>query len=944
MRGHILMYLWGLALFFQGYISSAQKTIVRGQVVSVNTHKPIQDAIIQIEQHHVNHTYNTNNQGVFEAVWELSFEPHILNISKVSYKSKRIPIIFSEQNKVLDLGVLELSPSKNSKNTPFTKLFISDIQELSEQDIFSSSMGTQLLLQAHRTVFERSAAFEWSATFFKPRGLDGTDQELIINGVKMNSLRDSRLHWNSWYGLNDRMRSQSTYSSFDFIPNSFGNLAGTTHMHWHADAFSKGGRVIYSFGNRSYNQRLLVGYNSKREGKWKYGFTLSGSTAQQGYFEGTHLQSYAIFGTLTHFLNAKHRFNITAFYAPTIRGKLGAVTKEVEALKSRYYNPYWGYLSGKPINSRTTRTKQPHVFLSHFYTPQKAKKWELEHHLFLKLGMQKNSRLDYSGVSLQEFEDEFYYSGGGQNPDPTYYKYLPSYFLREPIDKDYRSAYLALEDFKRNGQIDWQHMYDANSRLPSGYASYILYDDVENNLRISGNASQYFKYNTFWEFRANHSLDYVGNQYYASLRDLLGASYYLDVDPYAPIAQSQSNLKTINRKVYENDMFKYHYKLNILQWNSSFQAYYQHKKWQLTTGVSASYRTVQRIGFYENGYYPGQLSFGKSSRLHHQGFSGKYSLKYTINPKMNMETSAFFSSSLPMVKHLFTNERYSNEQILGIKNRQVTSTQLQYNYQFQKLTLNAGGYFWKKQHEVFSRFYYLEDLAGLGREDNAGLYQEFLQDTSTIGYGLELGVNYKFTDAVSVHTAIALGKHYYANHPTLAVHTSDPDKSLPSTPSYLKNYRLSNGPQQVFGVGIQYRDPKYWWMSTQLNFFTDHFISISPYLRTDYFATDVDGQVFQNYDTTIARRLLQQEQFTPFFLWNIVGGKSFKIKKKKYLSCVFGVQNILNEHYTTGGYEQTRNSNYQRLLEDQNRQNPIFGAKYWFGRGTTFFLNTSLRF
>ena len=190
----------------------------------------------------------------------------------------------------------------------------------------------------------------------------------------------------------------------------------------------------------------------------------------------------------------------------------------------------------------------------------------------------------------------------------------------------------------------------------------------------------------------------------------------------------------------------------------------------------------------------------------------------------------------------------------------------------------------------------------------------------------------------------ALGKHYYANHPTLAVHTSDPDKSLPSTPSYLKNYRLSNGPQQVFGVGIQYRDPKYWWMSTQLNFFTDHFISISPYLRTDYFATDVDGQVFQNYDTTIARRLLQQEQFTPFFLWNIVGGKSFKIKKKKYLSCVFGVQNILNEHYTTGGYEQTRNSNYQRLLEDQNRQNPIFGAKYWFGRGTTFFLNTSLRF
>jgi len=145
------------------------------------------------------------------------------------------------------------------------------------------------------------------------------------------------------------------------------------------------------------------------------------------------------------------------------------------------------------------------------------------------------------------------------------------------------------------------------------------------------------------------------------------------------------------------------------------------------------------------------------------------------------------------------------------------------------------------------------------------------------------------------------------------------------------------------GLGFSYNDPNYWWFSSQVNYFANTYISVSPYKRTANFGLDVDGQVFYNYDQNIANELLNQEQFDNYFTWNAIGGKSWKINKN-YLGITIGVQNILNTFYKTGGFEQGRNSNYQSLLEDQSRVLPLFGNKYWLGAGTTYYLNTYIRF
>ncbi len=76
---------------------------------------------------------------------------------------------------------------------------------------------------------------------------------------------------------------------------------------------------------------------------------------------------------------------------------------------------------------------------------------------------------------------------------------------------------------------------------------------------------------------------------------------------------------------------------------------------------------------------------------------------------------------------------------------------------------------------------------------------------------------------------------------------------------------------------------------------------------------------------------------------NLVGGKSYKIKKY-YISVFATVNNLLNKTYKSGGFEQGRNANYRQLLEDKSLDKPVFGNKYWYGRGTTYFMNVNISY
>ena len=162
-------------------------------------------------------------------------------------------------------------------------------------------------------------------------------------------------------------------------------------------------------------------------------------------------------------------------------------------------------------------------------------------------------------------------------------------------------------------------------------------------------------------------------------------------------------------------------------------------------------------------------------------------------------------------------------------------------------------------------------------------------------------------------------------------------------PSNLKNYKLAGGPQKAYSFGFEYRDPDYWFIGVTSNFFTNTYVDISPLTRTQNFYLAQDGLPFNDYDLDIARGLLKQEKFDDYMVVNIIGGKSWKIEDY-YVGFFASINNVLNQKYRTGGFEQGRNANYQELLQDTNNPKRVFGPKYWYGRGTNYFLNLYFRF
>jgi hypothetical protein len=166
----------------------------------------------------------------------------------------------------------------------------------------------------------------------------------------------------------------------------------------------------------------------------------------------------------------------------------------------------------------------------------------------------------------------------------------------------------------------------------------------------------------------------------------------------------------------------------------------------------------------------------------------------------------------------------------------------------------------------------------------------------------------------------------------------------------MKDYRQPGTPQQAYSLGLEYRDPKFWWIGANVNYLADSYMDISAIMRTDNFFNNdqifIDDLPFDNIDEDLAREYLKQEKFESFYLVNLVGGKSWRISRKNRNTVGFfaSINNVFDVQYITGGFEQGRNANYSQVQQDYAGDTRSFGPKYFYGYGRTYFVNFYLNF
>ena len=948
MKKSFFIFLFGI---FSVLTSFAQDTIVKGSVLDGTTGEPIPDVTITIEE--TSQSVKTDANGEFQFKTIVPLGEQVLRVEKDGYVTKRYPIVVNE-GQTVDISGMTLD--FDSDKTDSFIISISDDNLNSEDDGLTDNISG--LLQASRDQFLRAAAFDFSATFFRPRGLDNANGKVLINGVEMNKQFSGRPQWGNWGGLNDVQRNQEFTIGMAANDYTFSDLAGTNNIIMRASRYREGGRVSYASANRSYTGRIMASYNSGiLEGGWSYSVLASRRFGDEGYVDGTLYDSNSFFAAVEKKINDKHSINFTGIYAQNRRGRSTAITDEVLALKGRKYNPFWGELDGEIRNSRVREIEEPILMLNHFWDI--SSKTKLNTNVAYQFGKIGNTRIDNGGTRLVTFNGQASYIGGARNPDPSYYQNLPSYHLRDlnPTAYDYEQAFLAAQNFRNDGQLDWNALYSGNAivRAQGGNSIYAIQEDRNDDTQFTINSILDSELSDRVRLNAMVSYRRLKSENFANLKDLLGGTGYLDVDFFAEedanVIESledvaQSDLNNPNRIVREGDRYKYNYEIDANVVTGFAQAQFKYNKIDFYLGANISSTTYQRNGLFENGNFPGSRSFGKSEKLDFSNYGVKAGATYKVTGRHLIDFNASYFTKAPTIRNSFNNARQNNDVVIGLESEKIQSVDMSYIFRSPTIKARLTGFYSGFQDGTDIGFFFTEDLAGLGLDTGDAFVQEVLTNIEKRHVGVELGFEAQVTPTIKLKAAASVGQYTFDNNPNLYLTSDDFDGPLTfgDGTTNLKDYHVAGGPERAYQIGFEYRDPDFWNVGLTTNYFSNAYIDVSNLARSANFTTDFDGQPIVGYDENIARDLLKQEEFDDYVLVNVVGGKSWRVGDY-FVGFFATINNIFDQEYKTGGFEQSRLPKYTRLLEDQSRSTgPVFGSRYFNGNGTTYYLNVYLRF
>ena len=903
-----------------------------GKVLDSKTQKPLQNVIASIQN--TNQTQFTDASGkfIFRDAPEGS---QLLQIKSSGYKTQLITVDV-EKGKMVDIGIVVFDEDITEEQ----QLSLITITENDLGDDNSGSESTSGLLQASRDAFQQAAAFNWGQARFRIRGLDNEYGTTMINGMVMNKIYDGRPQWSNWGGLNDATRNQEFTMGSAPSDYTFGGILGTQEINTRASIYRPGSRISFSGTNTNYSWRAMGTHASgmNKDG-WAFVVSASRRWAQEGYFEGTDYSANSLFASVEKKFNDKHSLNFTSIFAQNSRGKSSPNTDEVTKLAGVKYNSYWGWQDGRKRNSRDKDIEEPVLMLSHYW--KISDKVSLNTNVSHQFGFIGNSRLDLQGAN---------------NPDPTYYRNLPSYYLNYHTtagewQPNYDQAAIAEQQFLNNRQINWNEIYIANQNTVNGNSAIVLYEDRTDDKQWTANSILNANLADNINMNAGVTFRKLKSHNYQRLLDLLGGNYFLDVDTFNTSISddaTQTDLNNPNRQVGVGDTYGYNYNLTATTADAFTQFKFRYNKVDFYLAQTFSKSIYEREGLYKNGLYPTK-SFGKSGKENFDNFGFKGGLTYKITGRHFFDVNAAYLTKAPNLRNTFSNARLNNNITPDLVSESIMSADASYVIRTPKLKARLTGFASKIQNSTEISFFYAENISD-NEGDEDSFISEILTGINKKNIGAELGIEYNLTSTIKVTGTASYGEYIYDNNPNLKTNddalavSADANTITDFGKAYLKDYRLAGMPQQAYSVGLEYRDPHFWWIGANANYLDDNYLDISNISRTNNFTIDSStGVSYPGATEESVRQVLKQEKFDPIRLVNLTGGKSWKVGNQTF-GFFASVNNVFDAIYKTGGFEQSRKATYPDLVQDLQSGVRSFGPKYFYGYGRTYFLNLYINF
>ncbi|QDP85492.1 carboxypeptidase regulatory-like domain-containing protein [Chryseobacterium sp. SNU WT5] len=897
--------------------------------------------------------------GYFQFV-DLKSGHYQIIITKPTFETKVMEFDVSEEKRK-DLGVITLYSNLIGADQGFAIIESNG----DEEDSQSTTVG---LLQSSQDVFSRVAAFDLGAYWFRPRGVDGRTGEIMMNGVSMVKADNGNVDFGNWGGLNEITRYPEISTNHAPSEYAFGGASSVIYKNTNASEYRKGIQATYSLTNRNYRNRASLRYTSgmSRSG---WAFTAMGARrwAQEGIQEGTFYDAYGAYLGIEKKLNDAHTITLNAFAAPYRRSTASPSTQEVYDYRRVHYNSYWGWQDGKKRSERVKEGFQPILQIQDFWKINE--KSSLRTAVSYQFGKDKSARLDWQNV---------------QNPSPSYYRYLPSYY--DSLDPNAsvsvpqggaattaQQAYAESLQGWQSGdpmftQINWDALYRRNRSQPAGSyfgengkrALYFQVNDVSEDKIWNVGTHYVYNFTDTSKFLLNVSYQNYKSELYREVKDLLGADFVLNKDPFAATNQpgksglyNEGETNVVKRV---GDKINYNYALSRQEFKINPGLKFQTGKFDVFFSGLAGYSKSSREGLYHHYLY--NDSFGKSGDQNFWNFGLKGQVIYKLDGRNFFVYNGAYFSQAPYLEDLFINPRVNASLAPNIKNTVVNANDLSYvvNSPFFKLRLT--GFLVDTENDTNVQRFFADgiQLQSAGSDGTVANVQsafvtQVMSNVEKRNMGAELGIDVKILPTLSVQGLASYGQYTYRNDPNVyfasdATGNFDNGKSyLDLGKAYLTNSKQGGTPQQGYSLGFRYNSPKYWWFGANWNYLDDNYLDPSALLRTERFVQNpVTGTPYAGLTESDLRRVLQPSKLPSAYFFNANVGKSWRLGSY-YVLLTASVNNILdNTKYITGGFEQTRRVTFPGYVEENSREFPLFGPKYWYTQGRSYFVNLQFRF
>jgi hypothetical protein len=348
-------------------------------------------------------------------------------------------------------------------------------------------------------------------------------------------------------------------------------------------------------------------------------------------------------------------------------------------------------------------------------------------------------------------------------------------------------------------------------------------------------------------------------------------------------------------------------------------------RFDLFATIELAELNFSRTGYMQNGVFPNN-SFGKSAPLRFSTASFKTGITYKYNGRNYFYVNGAMLSKAPSANDIYVSPRTRDtkqaisllEKIVSIEGGYILNAPLLKS----RLNVYASAI---RDGMNASTFYH---------DGYKNLVNYLLWNINQLHMGAEVAAEWQLANRWRANIAIGAGKYIYTNQPSFSVAIDNEDYPSENGIVYLKNFPIGGMPQHGYNLGFTYQAPSGFLLSVNGNYLANYWLSVNPIRRTH-------DAVRNRSPLQSVGFVIDPEKLPDLFMTDLAAAYSFRVNTKTkhvyhFLQLFLSVNNLLNQSFITGGYEQLRFD-----LENANPQK--FPSKYYYTKGVNYALSIRLR-